>query len=261
MNILPIVKGAFKSTKHFVVKNSPTILTGISAAGTVTSVIFGIKTTPAAMRAIEFEESKLGRPLTWKEKVKVCWKLYIPTAGMMVVSIGSGIGANTINLKRNTKLITACGTLEATLGEYQKRVIETIGEEAEKDIRKATTEKVANDQYKQTNMKILPKGDELFYLYDTKQWFRSDIHRIRQWAIDVHEEMLKGPQLYVSTRQVFDLLDNPQVECPEYLEGLGWDIDDNFGIVEEPERLDSGEVYTILYIDPPAHDSFASNNH
>lgn len=259
MDILGVVKTFAKSSKNYVIKNSPSILTGISAVGTVTGVIFGIKATPAAMHAIEHAEGLLGRPLTWKEKAKVCWKLYIPTAGMVVLSVGSGVSANAINLKRNAKLITACGVLETTLGEYQKRVVETIGEEAEKDIRKATTEKVANEQYKTT--KVLPLGDELFYLYDTKQYFRSDIHTVRQWVIKIHEEMIKGPQFYISAHQAFDLLDNPQVSCPDYFSGLGWDIDDEFGIIEEPARLDSGEAYTILYMDPPPHDNFASNNH
>lgn len=261
MDILKIIKVAAKNGKNYVVKNSPTILTGISGVATVTSVIFGIKATPAAMNAIKAAEEEYGRPLTWKEKAKVCWKLYIPTAGMAAVSVVSGFSANAINLSRNAKLITACGTLEATLGEYQKRVVDTVGEEVEKDIRKAATEKIANDQYKQSNTKVLPFGDELFYLYDTKQWFRSDIHKVRQWHINVHEEMLKGPQCYISAPSAFDLLDNSQVTCPEYLADLGWDIDDGFSISEEPARLDSGEAYTILYLDPPPHDSFSSGNY
>lgn len=257
MDILNIAKAALKTSKNYVVKNGPTILTGISAVGTVSGVIFGVKATPAAMTLIKNEEERLGRPLTRWEKAKLCWKLYIPAGGMVVLSVGSGFSANAINLKRNAKLITACSAFEYTLNEYQKRVVETIGEEAEKDIRKATAEKVANEQIKQPGNRVLCTGDELFYIYDTKQWFRSDIHKVRQWSIDIHEAMLKGPELYISAQRAFGLMD---LECPVYLDGDGWDIDDNFTIIEEPARLDSGEIYTILYMDPPPHNSFASGN-
>lgn len=261
MDILKIAKSAAKVGKDYVVKNSPSILTAISGIGTVTSVIFGIKATPAAMKAISDLEEEYGRPLTWKEKVKVCWKLYIPTAGMVVVSVGSSVGANAINLNRNAKLITACGALEATLSEYQKRVVETIGEEAEKDIRKATAEKLSSDGYDKGKTQNLPFGDELFYLYDTDQWFRSDIFKVRNWGIEIREKMLKGPEMYVSAPVAFEMFDNPLVKCPPYLSDSGVDFDDDFQILEEPARTKDGQPYTILYFDPPMHESFASNNH
>ena len=261
MNLMNTLKTAAKASKTFVVKNSPTILTGLSATSTVSAVIFAVKATPKAVAVIEEKEKELGRKLKWTEKVKYCGKYYIAPAGMVLVSIGAAFGANTINLSRNAKLVAACGAMQTTLNEYQKQVIETVGKETEHDIRKRAAETQANAEVERGATKNLPMGDELFYLYDTDQWFRSDIFKVRNWGVEIREKMIKGPQFYVSAPMAFEMLDNPSVKCPPYLVDSGVTMDDEFRILEEPARTKEGEAYTILYFDPPMHESFTNDLH
>ena len=61
-------------------KYSPTILTGVSIIGVITTTILGIKATPKALKLINEAKNEKGDKLTNKEIVKVAWKPYIPTA-------------------------------------------------------------------------------------------------------------------------------------------------------------------------------------
>ena len=81
------VEQAFRETVRFVERQSPTILTGLAAAGVVTTAIMAVRATPKAMAILE--EEKLSRAYAGKsEKLKAtevvskCWKCYVPTACM-----------------------------------------------------------------------------------------------------------------------------------------------------------------------------------
>ena len=47
------INRVMKSTKHFVVKHSPEILTGIGIAGMITTTVLAVKATPKALEEIE----------------------------------------------------------------------------------------------------------------------------------------------------------------------------------------------------------------
>lgn len=52
------------------------------------------------------------------------------------LSIGCIVGASTVHVKRNAALATAYQLAANTLSDYKEKVIETIGEEREKEVQK-----------------------------------------------------------------------------------------------------------------------------
>ena len=145
---------------HGIVKNAPHILMAVATGTSITAVIFAIKAAPAAKQAkmdAEFaknddreadDEGAVGifkkdmvklTPLEW---LKACGKYYIPAAGMELFSLLCFWSAHGIDLRRQALLAGLYSTAEQALIEYQKKVVEMIGEKPEREIRSA----VAQDQ-------------------------------------------------------------------------------------------------------------------
>ena len=246
------LKTAFTAGKRFAVKNSPTILTVLSGMGTVSAVIFAVKDTPEAERRIEARKQELDvARLPAMEAIKVCWPVYIPTAGMTLVSLLCGFGANSINLRRNAALAGLYATTERTLHEYQNRVIDVIGEEAEKDIRQQA-ETTAKERTESPASPIL-SGDELCQDTLSGQYFRADKNIISRWESDVLAEMVRGA-MYMSAWEVYDMM--PQLKKPTIVEDKGWTIDDNFKIMVDRVDGEDGKVLNLVTFNPPPHKNY-----
>ena len=159
-------------------KNSPAILVGLGITSAAGAVIFAIKGTIAANKKVEeVKEAKINElmeeeiedipvevELTKKEIVQATWKCYIPTAISFTTSVVCIICANNVNAKRNAAIATAYSMSEAALHEYKNKVIETIGEEKEKEIAKA----VVKDKIEKApapNTQVIVAGTESSFVW------------------------------------------------------------------------------------------------
>jgi hypothetical protein len=183
----------FKSMRTAVSKHSPEILTGIGIAGMVTTTVLAVKATPKAMRLIEEYEEDI---LTEDEKikpidvVKLTWKCYIPAAITGTASVACLIGASSVNARRNTALATAYKLSETALSEYREKVVETIGEKKEKEVRDAVAkEKIEKSPVQQQTVIFTGRGDTLCYDPLSDRYFKSDIEKIRKAANDLNNRM------------------------------------------------------------------------
>ena len=137
----------FKNAKLFVGKHSPEILTGIGIAGMLTTTVLAVKATPKALQLIETKKKEEGvDKLPAKDVVKAAWKPYVPAAITCGCSLACLIGASSVNVRRNAALATAYKISETALAEYRDKVVETIGESKERQIR----EKVAKEHVEKT---------------------------------------------------------------------------------------------------------------
>lgn len=122
------VQSMTKNLTTQISKNSPTILTGLSVAGLISTTILAVRATPKAMELIQEERyQKAGTTLplpdlTKKEIIQATYKCYIPAAVMGTVTIACIIGANNINLRRNAALASLYSISEKTMKEYQTKL-------------------------------------------------------------------------------------------------------------------------------------------
>lgn len=210
------------TTKGFLNKHNPEILTGIGVAGMITSTVLAVKATPKVLQLLEEARNDLKvDELTIKETIKVSWRPYLPALVTGVVSASCIIGASTINSKRNAALATAYAISEKTLVRYKDKVIETIGEKKEREIK----EKIAQDEVDRkplssTQVIVTSKGNTLCMDSISGRYFRSDLDTIRKTVNELNRRMLS--QNYISLDEFYSELGLDSTKSSGY---LGWNID------------------------------------
>lgn len=239
------ITNVVKSTKGYLYKHSPEILTGIGVAGMVTSTVLAVKATPKALQLIE--EAKYGGGFTEKLPVKmviqIAWKPYIPAALTGIASISCIIGASTVSAKRNAALATAYSISEKALSRYRDKVIETIGEKKEKEIKnKIAQDEVDKNPISKTQVIMTSKGNTLCMDMISGRYFKSDIDTIQKIINELNRDMMY--QNYVSLDELYSRLGLPSIKNGSE---LGWNIDRGFIEVDFGATLsEDGEPCLVL---------------
>lgn len=236
----PNVTKFLNTAKHVMKKRSPEILTGIGIAGMISTVVLAVKATPKAMQLIE-EEKKFKEKeaheggifteedernafnLTPIETVKVAWKPYIPAAITGVASVACLIGANSVHVRRNAALATAYQLSTTALSDYREKVVETIGEKKENNIRdKVAKKQVEEHPVADTQIIMTGKGNTLCYDSHSDRYFRSDIDKIKNAVLNLNERMINGNEMYISLNDFYDEIGLKHTEVGN---SIGWRID------------------------------------
>lgn len=222
MNLTNVIN----TTKGFLAKHSPEILTGIGVTGMITSTVLAVKATPKALYLLEEAEDIKGGRLTPVETVKAAWKPYIPSAIIGLASVSCIIGASAVNTKRNAALATAYAISEKTLLTYRDKVVETIGEKKEKEIK----EKIAQDEVDKkpassSQVFITPKGNTLCMDSISGRYFKSDIDTIKKAVNELNRVMTY--ENYISLNEFYHKIG---LEPIKNSDRLGWKLED--GLIE-----------------------------
>ena len=130
-----LVSSISKKIPIAIKKHSPEILTGVGIAGMIAGTVLAVKQTPKALELMGEKKEELGEEkLTVIEVVKTTWRCFLPIVVIDTISIICLIGADSVNLKRNTALMTTYALSETALKEYKDKAIEIVGEEKNKEI-------------------------------------------------------------------------------------------------------------------------------
>lgn len=244
------IKNTIRSARRFLGKHSPEILTGIGVAGMITTTVLAVKATPKALQLIEDKKEELGYPrdceehLTVVDTVKVAWKPYVPAALLCVASVTCLIGASAVNAKRNAALATAYAISERTLLRYRDKVIETIGEKKEKEVRG----KIAQDEIDKKNISnsqviITAGGNTLCMDSISGRTFRSSMDKIQKVVNELNRRM--NYENYISLDDFYSELGLESTKNSSY---IGWNLDDGLIQVNFDSCLaENGEP--CLYVD------------
>lgn len=217
------INDIINSGKEMISKNAPEILMGMGLAGMLTSTVMAVKATPKALAIIEEEENYLNRDLRPIEKVKIAWKPYVPAAIGYCASAAMIIGANNVNNKRSALYAGAYKLSERALCEYKEKVIETLGEEKEREI----SDKVVRSKQLTQPASPVVFGNGQCLCHDplSGRYFNADMDKIRKVENDLNYRLMK--ENMVSLNEFYDELG---IECTEMGFKYGWNIDD--GLIE-----------------------------
>lgn len=203
------LKGLAKTVSSAASEHAPGILTGLGITGMVVSIVLAVRATPKAEEKIE--EAKAETPI---EIVKATWKCYVPTAVMATTSAVCIFSGNHINGRRNAALAAAYTLSDQAFREYKSKVVETLGEKKEKQVRDdIAQDKVNTEQVRNAPVIMTGKGTTLCYESITGRKFYSDIETIRQKVNDVNEWIVRGD--FVSVNDWLETLGLP-FYSPEY---------------------------------------------
>lgn len=183
------IKTYLKIVEGWTKRNAPSILTGASVAGLITTTVMAVRATPKAYYILEDLQADYNGDPPKIQIVKSCWKVYAPSFIMGIITATCMISANTINIKRNAALASLYSLSETALKTYQEKVVETIGEEKEDKIR----QKYREEKIQKNNLKNLERtvyGDDLCFEAITGRYFTSDMQHIRRVVNDMNQKII-----------------------------------------------------------------------
>ena len=179
----------FNRTGLKIKKHSPEILL---AAGTVGVVVSGVMACKATLKVNEIldeskqqidtihsvaadpemvekytaEDSKKDLAIVYTQTAVKMIKLYGPSVGLGVVSLGCMIGSNRILSKRNVALAAAYTAVDKSFKEYRGRVIERFGKQLDKELRYNIKAKEIEEVSKDENGNEVVKKEVVSVLED-----------------------------------------------------------------------------------------------
>lgn len=156
------------SSKLFLRRNSPTILTFLGAAGVVATSIAAAKATPKAMALLEKTKEEKGEELTKLEIVKVAGPAYIPAIAIGASTIACIFGANALNKKTQASIMSAYALLDTSYKQYKSKVKELYGENSDRNVKK----EIAKDKFKDNDINI-NNEKILFFDFYSLRYFES----------------------------------------------------------------------------------------
>lgn len=217
----------FKSSRKFIGKHSPEILTGIGIAGMITSTILAVKATPKALLLIDEKKKDFQTDnLTIIDVVKTAWFPYVPAVTLSVASISCIIGASAVNYKRNAALATAYSISEKALIRYRDKVIDTIGDKKEKEIREKIAQDEVNDKpVSKSQVIVTSKNNTLCMDSISGRYFRSDLDKIRKIVNELNRQLIH--QDYISLDEFYYELGLDPIKNGS---NLGWNV--STGLIE-----------------------------
>lgn len=238
------VKAIYKKLIKFTVVHTPEILTAAGITGMISSTVFAVEATPKAMEALrEYEHDT-----SFRTKVRVCWKYYIPSAGMALLSAGCLIGSNSISLRRNAALATAYKLSADALAEYQEKVVETIGEKKEKTIREEIAkDKIKDSPYAEERLFDTKNGESICLDSYSGRYFKTDIESVKQAINKLNYSMMQHQ--FVSLNDFYYELGLPPIKMGE---DLGWPVEKGLINVDFGSDLVDGKTpCLVLNYTPP----------
>lgn len=211
--------------KNAVITHCPEILTGMGLAGMVTAGVLAVKATPKAMRLIEEEKAKNNTEhLTVSQTVKTAGLCYIPSVITAAVSAACIVGASSIHSGRNAALAAAYALSESTLKEYQEKVIETVGEKKEQDIKDAISkDKVEQNPVSSREVIFTSSGGTLCYDVISGRYFTSDIEKIKRSVNELNRRM--RDEMFISLNDLYSEIGLKAIPIGE---NVGWNIDKGY---------------------------------
>lgn len=249
-------------------KATPTILTCISAAGVVVTVVLAVKATPKALKCIEKEKeaktAENGENLTRMETIAACWRCYIPAAATGIATIGCIFGANALNRRQQASLVSAYALASRSFNSYKQKVKELYGEEAHKKVmaslaaEKSTKPEIsAGSLVQMTSLGFEDANEEerLFYDAISDRYFQATISQVLQAEYHLNRNFAIGGG-FITLNQFYEFLGISKVKGGDE---VGWMVSDELYWVDfdhQKTMVDDGlngevECYIIDAPFPP----------
>lgn len=234
-----------RRSERFIKRNGATILTCMGGIGVVATAVTAVRAGSKATLRLNAAAEEKGEELTTSEKIKVAGPVYIPTVVLGVSTIACIFGANVLNKKQQAGLASAYALVDASYKEYQAKVKELYGTEADKNVKN----EIVKERYE---LEKKAEGDkQLFYDMFSERYFESTMDKVLAAEYELNRLLSKDCGVYLN--EFYELLGIDRVDYGDY---LGWST---FAIVEmyyyswiefshEKVVMDDGLECTVIYM-------------
>ena len=232
------LKEAANVVTLFASEHRTSLMIGGGIAGMVIAGVTAVRVTPKASMLLEerrcskhdayLENTEANPQLTIKDYIQVTWKYYLPPIALATVSAGAIIFAHKVDRKKNAALAAAYAISESRLKEYSEKVLETVGEKKEKEVRNAIDkDRVNNNQPVDGEIISTGQGDTLCMDAWNGRYFYSDIEVLRRAAVDLSRAVLNDET--VTLNDFYDRIDLPQTKNGDF---FAWEIGNHHEMIE-----------------------------
>lgn len=216
------------SLAAFVKNNTPALLTAVGITGLLSTAVLSAKGGADAARFLAQEQDardRLNVPdeakiITNKQALGMTWKYFVPAGVTATISIVCLVGAHTLSAKKQAALLGIATLSEGYLSDYKEKVIEVIGEKAEKEI----VNQVATDRIEkaQPNISQVLIAEEEVWCFDTitSREFKSTVERLRRAENEINHQTQHD--WCASLNDFYDKVGLPRAEIGE---DIGWNSD------------------------------------
>lgn len=217
-----MLKEIGKQTVDWTIKNAPTILTAVGAAGVVLTAVAAGKASIKAKKALE----DIPEDADIQDKAKVVAPIMAKPFLIGAAAIFCIFYANHQHLKREAAIAAAYTLSSRALEEYEAKVIETVGKTKDAKIKNAIAEDSVTKNPPPSTIIIQAEGTKVpCQDWWTGQWFTSDIETLRSIEKGINKE-LKNSDDFVPVNYYYDRMG---MELPGDGENVGWRKDDMNG--------------------------------
>lgn len=136
-----------QEAKNKIEKNRANIFTGVSVIGTIATGIVSAFAGAKSARQIDAKTAELQRPLTLKEKAKLCWKNFAAPVGTCVSASAGAITSRVIDAGDIARLTTDVTLFSKAYSELKKASSEVLSEKQQIEIK----DKIAEKKIEQLN--------------------------------------------------------------------------------------------------------------
>lgn len=232
------LKEAANVVTLFASEHRTSLMVGGGIAGMVIAGVTAVRVTPKASMLLEerrcskhdayLENTEANPQLTIKDYIQVTWKYYLPPIALATVSAGAIIFAHKVDRKENAALAAAYAISESRLKEYSEKVLETVGEKKEKEVRNAIDkDRVNNNPPVDGEIISTGQGDTLCMDAWNGRYFYSDIEVLRRAAVDLSRAVLNDET--VTLNDFYDRIDLPQTKNGDF---FAWEIGNHHEMIE-----------------------------
>lgn len=250
-------------TQKFTIDNSPVLLAGIGTLGVLgVAFLTGRASFKAADIIAQEEHRRLHstatedhEPFTKKDKLKLVWTLYLPPAGVLVMTCGAILGSNRISTTRGAAMASAFAISERAFSDYKDKVVEKIGETKSNQVKDAVAQdRVTHNPPTDDNVIIVTNGaGQLFQDSWSGRYFRHEMEDVRRAVNELnHQVNIHG---YATLSDFYDLLG---LSHTKESDELGWNADGLLDVYFAAVMHDDGKqpVMAMEYRAVPSRDFF-----
>lgn len=212
--------------------SSTTVLTSMGITGVFTTAYLTGRASFKAAELIAAEEkTRKYRPvyetpeLSTKEKIQLCWPLYVAPISVGCTTITAIVMANHEASKKIAALTVASGISERALTEYKAKVVEKLGEKKEMTIRDEVAQDRVTNNPPSKEVLVIATGDVLCFDMLTGRYFHSTAEKIHQAENKINYEIIN--HMYASLSSFYDELDVPPTP---YSDTVGWNVNDRLEV-------------------------------
>lgn len=222
--------------KAQIYKHTNLLVGGTVIIGTAATIYITALATAKSIKTID------GINLTPKEKIKRCWKYWVPTGISAATTVAGVMLLHNTQNKKQQILNALLTTSQTNLTLLKDATLKTIGEKQYSAVKDTLNQKIVSDNPPEKSL-LLMEGSNDSVCYDkmTGRKFRCNIETIKQKINILNERLVTGDR--VSLNELYYELNLENVNMGDF---MGWHIDHGLIDMKFDAMLYEGQPIIVL---------------